>query len=187
MGKKGSSLFTINNVRTYPELRKATFRIINKIKSVDGFIFYSGIEKEQPNETHTPEALYTAILRDSIRRLDKYCRNNGATFSLLLDAIDSDEPGAKRKFRLSSINAASSEMFGLHHGYSCNSLLEPPYQLESHLYQNLQCADWICGLLNRYLTFIVESEEYPDYEIFSKYFSSRLEVALKAQSIKRKI
>jgi hypothetical protein len=43
--KKGAALYTIKNIKEYEELRKATFRLINKIKVCGGFVFYSGIEK----------------------------------------------------------------------------------------------------------------------------------------------
>lgn len=185
--KKGAKLFTVKNIETYPELRHATFRLINKINSIGGFIFYNGIEKDQPNDSHTPEALYISVLRDCIRRIDRFCNRNHATFSILLDAIDSDEPGAKRKFRLAGISAASSEMFGYHHGNSCVTLLEPPYQLESHLYQNIQCADWFCGLLGKYLCYAIQPDQYEDYEIINKYFDVRLQSALKAHSLRRKV
>ena len=184
--KKGSALYSIKNIEKYAELRKATFRIINKIKSIGGFVFYSGIEKDLPNEKHTPESLYLSVLRDSIRRIDRFCNNNKATFSMLLDAIDSDEPGAKRKFRLAGISAASSEMFGCHHGGKCNSLIEAPYQLESHLYQNIQCTDWFCGLLNRYITYKLMPEQYEDYKIVDTYFGIRLQSVLKAHSLRSK-
>lgn len=185
--KKGIRLYTIKNIQKYKELRHATFRLINKIKSSNGFIFYNGIEKNTPSNSHTSEGLYLSILRDSIRRIDNYCNNNGATFSILLDSIDSDEPGARRKFRIDGIKVASSEMFGIHRGYTCKALSEPPYQLESHLYQNLQCADWFCGLLGRYLTYKIFPEQYEDYKITSTYFEPHLNKILKAHSFRHKI
>ncbi|MDL2279484.1 DUF3800 domain-containing protein [Desulfovibrio sp. OttesenSCG-928-G11] len=183
--KKGAALYTIKNIEKYETLRHSTFRLINKIKASGGFIFYSGIEKEQPSDEHAPEGLYLSVLRDSIRRIDRYCTNNNTTFSMLLDSIDSDEPGARRKFRLEGIKVAGSEMFGSHRGYTCKALLEPPYQLESHLYQNLQCADWFCGLLGRYLAYTVLPNQYSDFKIVSDYFGSRLQSALKANSLRK--
>jgi hypothetical protein len=38
--KKGSALYTVKNVQKSQDLRNATFRLLNKIKKVDGFIFY---------------------------------------------------------------------------------------------------------------------------------------------------
>ena len=184
--KKGAALYTVRNIEEYEELRRATFRLINKIKSYGGFVFYNGIEKEPPSKEHATEGLYLSVLRDSIRRIGSYCLNNEATFSMLLDSIDSDEPGARRKFRLEGIKVAGIEMFGSH-SYSSRTLLEPPYQLESHLYQNLQCADWFCGLLGRYLAYTVLPDQYSDYKIVSKYFGWRIQGALKVSSLRKNI
>ena len=184
--KKGASLYTVNNIEKYEALRHATFRLMNKIKSSNGFLFYSGIEKDYPSEDHAPEGLYLSCLRNSIRRLDSYFSNNNTTFSILLDSIDSDEPGARRKFRLEGIKVSCSEMFGSHNGYTCKSLMEPPYQLESHLYQNLQCADWFCGLLSRCLSYEILPDQYDNYKVFKKYFWPKLKTILKASSLRRK-
>lgn len=43
--KKGSSLYTVENVERYPELRKLTNRLMNKLASVGGRVFYVGIRK----------------------------------------------------------------------------------------------------------------------------------------------
>ena len=143
------------------------------------------LKKPPPSKEHAPEGLYMSVLRDSIRRIDSYCSNNEATFSMLLDSIDGYEPGARRKFRLEGIKAAGSEMFGSHRGYTCKALLEPPYQLKSHLYQNIQRTDWFCGLLGRYLTYTVMPEQYSDYKIISDYFGLHLQSVLKANSLRK--
>jgi hypothetical protein len=183
--KKGAALYTVKNLEKYPALRQATYRLFNKIKACGGFLFYSGIEKEPPSEAHAPEGLYVSVLRDSIRRIDNYCTNNEATFSILLDSIDSDEPGARRKFRLEGIKAAGQEMFGSYRGYTSRALLEPPYQLESHLYQNIQCADWFCGILGRYFAYSVLPAQYSDYQIFNDYFGERFQGVSKASSLRK--
>jgi len=175
--KKGSALYTVKNIKKYDELRVATNRIINKVQKISGFIFFTGIGKDEPPPKHKPEALYISVLKDAIRKLDACFAKSDSTFSLFLDSIDSNEPGAKRKFRLSGIEAATAEMFGADPKYS---LLEPPYQLESHIYQNLQCADWFCGLFNRIFSYRVSPVEYQDFECFEKYFGARLTAIIKA-------
>ncbi|MCO8310803.1 hypothetical protein [Pseudomonas mandelii] len=52
----------------------------------------------------------------------------------------------------------------------CRTLIEPPIQAESHLFQ----TDWICGLIERLTALVVAPEEYPEPEPFDKYFSARL-------------
>jgi hypothetical protein len=181
--KKGSALYTVQNVIKYPELRKATYRIINKIRNIGGFIFYTDIEKDPLSPTPEAEVLYTSALKAAIRRLNAYCLELESTFSLFLDAVDSGESGDKRKFRLSGITVASIEMFGADPQFS---LLEPPYQLESHIYQNLQCADWFCGLFNRIHSFNVSPVEYNDFECFIKYFGDRLKTITKVSNLRRR-
>ena len=181
--KKGSDLYTFKNIERYRQLRQATNRLINKIKCIGGFAFFTGVEKEPPSPERIPEHLYYAILRDAIKRLDSYFSNNSATFSLFLDAVDSQDQGAKRRFRLKSIEAAGKSMFGSEH---CLSLQEPPYQLESHLYQNLQCTDWFCGLFGRRYAFKTCPKEYSEFECVEKYFGSRLDTILRAHKLRRR-
>ncbi len=180
--KKGSDLFRVQNINKYRELRQGTFRLINEVKAVGGFAFFYGQEKLAPKEGFTPEGLYFATLRDSIKQLDRYCAKNDSTFSLFLDAVDSYDPGAKRKFRLSGIETASKSMFGNSH---CFRLLEPPYQLESHLYQNMQCADWFCGLFGRRYAYRYSPTQYAQNECVERYFGARLDTILKANTMKR--
>ena len=54
------------------------------------------------------------------------------------------------------------------------TLVEPPLQGESHLFQTLQCADWICGLVGRLTALSVSPQEYAEWDIFHKYFDARL-------------
>lgn len=177
--KKGAALYTIKNIQKYQELRVATNRYLNKLKSLNGRVFHTGIEKETLPEGHHPEALFFSVLTDAIKRLNTFCKQGHATFNLLLDSVDSSE--GKQKFRLKSVEQASIAMYGEH----CACLIEPPYQLESHLYQNMQCADWICALIGRQLAYQC-STEFPDFEPVERYFGGRLEQLKKNSSFRRK-
>jgi hypothetical protein len=64
------------------------------------------------------------------------------------------------------------------------NIIEPPIEAESHLYQTLQCADWICGLIGRLIRYEIESTD--KYEIFEKYFKNRLEKISIRSSIRKK-
>ena len=60
--------------------------------------------------------------------------------------------------------------------YSNNNavrLLEPPMEVESHLYQTVQCADWICGLLGRISAYKFDPD-FAECEWAPKYFGDRL-------------
>lgn len=177
--KKGAALYTLTNINKYPELRKATNRYINKLRALGGFIFHTGIEKEPPRDRHSSEALYFSVLNDAIKRLNTFCSKDGTTFSLLLDSVDSSE--GKQKFRLKSVEQAGRAMFGEH----CACLLEPPYQLESHLYQNMQCADWICALMGRRLAYSC-SADFPEFEPVERFFGARIDKVKKNSSFRRR-
>ena len=64
--KKGSSLHTIRNVKSYPELRNFTNRLLNKIAALNGFVFHVGITKTAPVGSRDLEdgALASLTLRD---------------------------------------------------------------------------------------------------------------------------
>lgn len=86
--KKGSSLYTARNVVNYPELRRFTNRLFNKILSLNGFVFYVGIRKTASVDTHNPNNLYCKILSEAIKRLDEFCTKDCAPRSNFLLALD---------------------------------------------------------------------------------------------------
>ena len=69
------------------------------------------------------------------------------------------------------IPKAALTMFGEDY---CNKLVEPPFQVASHLYQTLQCADWICGLLGRLGAYEAEPQEFAEFEWARTFFKERL-------------
>ena len=52
--KKGASLYTVTNVTRYPELRKFTNRLFNKIERLGGYVFYVGVRKTAAPGAHNP-------------------------------------------------------------------------------------------------------------------------------------
>jgi hypothetical protein len=88
-------------------------------------------------------------------------------FQIVLDQTSEE-------FRMQAVEAAGLAMFG---DLQATRLIEPPMQVESHLYQTLQCADWICGLLGRYGSYTTEPTEWADYEWAEKYFGHRITTA----------
>ena len=100
--KKGSSLYTVTNVTKYPELRRFTNRLFNKIEKLDGFVFYVGIKKTASPGRHRPNQLYEQILLEAIKRIDEFCAkdcNPPDNFLLALDEYEqrlaAHESGAK--------------------------------------------------------------------------------------------
>lgn len=173
--KKGASLYTTTNVLRYAELRHATDRLLNRIRNDDGMVFYVGLEKTRSPEAHDPKRLYRAVLREAIKRLDGYCRRRG----LFMIVIDEQ---AEPDFRAELVGQASREMFG---EARRARMIEPPIQAESHLFQTLQCADWICGLVGRVGCHLVAPAEYEDLVWVPKYFSQRLEEVAPISGIRR--
>ena len=174
--KKGASLYTTTNVRKYPELRHATDRLLNRIRKEHGIVFYVGLEKTRSLEAHDPKSLYRAVMREAIKRLDGYCRRRRGLFMIVIDEQ------SEKDFRAELVSEASREMFG---DARRARMIEPPIQAESHLFQTLQCADWICGLVGRVGSHLVAPAEYEDLDWVPKYFSKRLKRVARVSGIRR--
>ncbi len=163
--KKGASLYTTQNVLEYAELRRATARLLNRIQKDDGMVFYVGLQKTQSPDEHDPKALYRAVLGEAVKRLDDFCERRESLFMIVIDELQD------RNFREEIVAEAFCEMFV---DARCARMIEPPIQAESHLFQTLQCADWICGLVGRVGCYLVSPAEYQDLIWVPRYFSHRL-------------
>ena len=166
--KKGAALYTTTNVLKYPELRRAAFRLFNQIERCGGHVFYVGVEKFSDVTKHSPNALTFAVLREAIRRLHSHCvkdTNENAGYLMFLDRREEET------YRDSLIKVTQQEMYGENPLWT---LLEAPTQVESHRYQLMQAADWICALIGRIEAYHTRQQEYPEYDWTDKYFTSRL-------------
>ena len=163
--KKGSALYTIQNIKKYPELRKATNRLLNQIKQINGFSIYVGVEKRHTEQKHDSKSLYHSVLGEAIKRIDQECQDRRSKFLLVLDEQE------ENVMRGQIVETASIEMFGAN---SRNKLIEPPMQVESHLYQTVQCADWLCGIFGRLAYYECDPDGKPDNEVAEKYFGARI-------------
>jgi hypothetical protein len=175
--KKGAALYTTTNVLKYRELRNATFRLMNRIERDEGMVFYVGLQKTRSLESHNPKNLYRAVLRESIKRIDQFCAVRNAHFQIILDELKNQDD-----FRTQIVSEASIQMFG---GEPRTTMIEPPLQAESHLFQTLQCADWLCGLIGRVGCYQVQPEEYQALEWTAKYFIHRLNRVAPSSGIRR--
>ncbi|MBJ9756643.1 DUF3800 domain-containing protein [Burkholderia cepacia] len=167
--KKGSAVYTVTNVDKYQELRKATFRLLNYIEKIGGHVFYTGAHKTVAPTEHDSAEIFKRQLVQTIRKLDRFCSEKDHSFLVLLDEQDAGD-----RWRESNVEACTLAMFE-DQSEKCRTLIEPPLQGESHLFQTLQCADWICGLVGRLAAFSVAPAEYAEWEIFHKYFHDRLQ------------
>lgn len=164
--KKGSQLYSVRNVERYAELRSMTFRLLKYIKKVGGHVFYTGEHKVTDPVAHDSAETFRRQLLQSVRKIDRYCVQEGATFILVLD-----EQKAGDDWRERNVEACTLAMFN-DASEKCRAMIEPPLQGESYLFQTLQCADWICGLIGRLTALSVAPDEFKDWQVFERYFAS---------------
>jgi len=173
--KKGSALYTERNVRTYPEVKKATFRLLNKIRQLDGFVIHVGVEKRRDLDMDSKK-LFHYVLRELIKRLDQECECSGSQFMMILDE---QEQNVMRK---EIVETSSLAMFG---SDQRKRLIEPPIQVESDLYQTVQCSDWLCALYGRLAYYSLLPADKPGYDIFENYFATRLKAVSRRTGLQR--
>jgi hypothetical protein len=164
--KKGSALFTTANIGKYPELTRFTARFFNKIEKCGGKIIYVGIRKTAEPKEHQSQALYRAVLRETIKRLDQYCAHDCDEESRIMIFMDQHEE------RDALLTEASRSMFS--RDSPRRHLVEPPVQMESHRYQTLQAADWICGLIGRFGAYWEDRESFPELRWTEELFHHRI-------------
>jgi len=166
--KKGAALYTTTNVLKYRELRRATFRLFNQIERCGGHIFYVGVEKFGDITKHSPNALTFAVLREAIRRLHSHCVRDINEDAGYLKFLDRRE---EQTYRDSLVTVTQQKMYRKNPRWT---LLEASTQVESHRYQLMQAADWICALIGRIETYHTRKQEYPEYDWTDKYFTDSL-------------
>jgi len=163
--KKGSALYTIKNIGKYRELRAFTNRSLNRINDCGGRVIYVGLHKQADTKDHKPLRLYLAVLKETLKRLNAFCENDPEKPDFLVVMDQHQE-------RESLLTEASRAMFGKQNPR--RRLIEPPFQVESHRYQTVQAADWICGLIGRLGPFWVSPEEFSDHSMAEQYFGTRV-------------
>ncbi len=164
--KKGASLYTVTNVIRYPELRRLTNRLFDKINGLGGFVFYVGVKKTLPPASHNPNRLYARVFLEAIKRIDGFCEEDCSSpdnFVLILDEHDQ---------RPALLTEAGRSMYAKNERR--RHLIEPPFHLESHRYQTVQAADWIAGLVGRLGAIWTDPVAYPQNAVFRRYSESRL-------------
>ncbi|WP_085601110.1 DUF3800 domain-containing protein [Pseudomonas sp. B10(2017)] len=166
--KKGSQLYALRNVVQYRELRNSTFRLLKYIKKIGGYVFYTGVHKVTDPDAHDSTETFKRQLLQSVRKIDRFCAQTDSTFMLMLD-----EQRAGNEWREKNVEVCTLAMFE-DASEKCRTLIEPPIQAESHLFQTIQAADWICGLIGRLTSLVVAPDEYQELEPFDTYFSARL-------------
>jgi len=173
--KKGSSLFTTQNVLKYRELRVFTNRLLNKIEACGGHVIYVGLHKQASPQEHKSTRLYLAVLRETVKRLNAICEHDPQRPNFLIVMDQHQE-------REAIITEVARAMFSKKNPH--RRLIEPPFQVESHRYQTVQAADWICGLIGRLGAYGTKSEEFAEFEWAERYFGARIRKASIASGIR---
>lgn len=164
--KKGARLLTTRNFQKYPNLQQAMGRLINHISRKGGRLFYCGTLKHRSPEASNAEGLYDSVLARSITQIDQFCSARNEYCLIILDQYAS---------RARLLETAKKTMFGAR---PARSLIEPPFHVESNLYQTIQAADWIATLISRLLAFRASPEEFSQWEWAERLFGDRLERVL---------
>ncbi|OKL46985.1 hypothetical protein BSR28_06080 [Boudabousia liubingyangii] len=163
--KKGAALLTTRNIETYRETRRIIARTLNALERLNAQVVFYGQEKPRGTFEQTGESnqdRYDHAIKQLIART-QWSIPDDENFLMVLD-----KQGIKE--RMEVFAGAAAFMFS---NQDATRLLEPPMEVESHLYQTVQCADWICALLGRIGAYKFD----PDFAEFSwapTYFGKRL-------------
>ena len=112
----------MTNVTRYPELRRFTNRLFNRIETLGGFVFHVRIRKTAPPGAHNPNRLYARVFLEAIKRIDEFCAEDcdpPENFALLLD---------EHQQRSALIAEAARSMYARHERR--RHLIEPPFHPE---------------------------------------------------------
>jgi hypothetical protein len=160
--KKGTNLFTKNSIHRYRAVREMGFRLLGEVSKRRGFVFYHGREKARGDEARNPVGLQTTVLAHAIRKLDRAASQANSRFALVMDQCSA---------RGELLECAQKTMFG---NKPCRNLVSPPFEVESHLDQCMQAADWIATLVGRVWAWQLDPEGFAEYAAYERYYGDRL-------------
>lgn len=171
--KKGTSLFTRKALERYTSVRESGFRLLYEIRKRGGFVFYYGREKMRDRDDLKSVGLQTTVLSHTIRRLDEIALRKNQRLAIVMDQSSS---------RGDFLDTAQKTMFGKN---ACRQIVSPPFEVVSHLDQNVQAADWIAALLGKLYAHKLHPESFPEYEIYERFFWRRMESCSHGCSVER--
>ncbi|MFT4186685.1 MAG: DUF3800 domain-containing protein [Micrococcaceae bacterium] len=163
--KKGSALLTTTNINKYRETRRIINRVISLLDRLGAQVVFYGQEKPRGGPTEISDTnadRYDHAMKQLIKRIH-WDLPEDENFLMVLDKQGDRE-------RLEIFAGSASFMFS---HQDAVRLLEPPMEVESHLYYTVQCADWICGLLGRIAAYKFDPD-FSEFDWAPKYFGKRL-------------
>lgn len=159
--KKGSALYTAKNYEKYPgDVTRMTRRLLDGITDLGGHTVYIGACKNALPEEHDSKLLYRSTFELLLRRLNAFGASKGAHVLVVMD---------EHEDRDALLDQAARMMY--HDAERLQHLLEPPYEVESHRYLTVQCADWICGLIGRFGAYRAAPEGFAEFAWAEKEFA----------------
>ncbi|MGV0879312.1 DUF3800 domain-containing protein [Martelella sp. FLE1502] len=169
--KKGNQIFT--SARAY-RTKRLGFALINEIKSNGGKIIYQGIEKYTDPEKSNGPGLYKTVLSKTIRAVDRKFQPDKEVYAIIVDQHNDRE-----KLMVSAQQTMYSRVNGAY------GLMEPPYQVESHLYPSVQMADWVSSIVGSLWNYKTRPEQFQDESWAEAYFEDRINSAATHSSLQR--
>ena len=185
--EKASNFFKNSQFNGKSAIRRekinAVNRLLLKVHSLGGFFIHVGIEKDRVADNSNAKGLYKHVLKEVIKRLDEEMANRKSNFMIVLDQQDDmNRKNDGNSMRHELVKQASFSMFGQDKRLN---LIEPPIQAESHLYQTIQCADWICGLVGKLSYYNVKPDDCENLKVFHDLFFERLSMVERRSGIRR--
>lgn len=169
--KKGTNLFTEKSIEKYPAIRATAFRVLNKVRQCNGRVFYYGRDKIRGKTDLNANGLYKTVFAHALRQIDSYCDGIGQNLTVIVD---------EHSARPELIETAAKTMYGAE---PTRRLLNPPFETESHLNQNIQAADWIATLVGRLWNYRLDPAGFAGLEPYERYFWSRLHAVATHSSV----
>lgn len=163
--KKGSALLTTKNIETYAQTRRIVFRVLSTLDKLGARVVFYGQQKPcggPDTVLETTSQRYGHAMKQLITRVQGDLPGH-ETFLIVLD-----KQGKRERLEIFAETAAF--MFS---NNNADRLIEPPMEVESHLYQTVQCADWICAILGRISAYLLDPE-FAEFTWAPKYFGTRL-------------
>ncbi|MDR1649898.1 MAG: DUF3800 domain-containing protein [Synergistaceae bacterium] len=159
--KKGNKLFQTHGNLKYRGSNQRIFQmVIKNIQRFGGFVIYTGMLKYKSPDSHNSKNLYMSVVTELHKRVHHFCEKRSSKSIIVLDQCGGDD------FRTTTVDTSALSIFGT---TKYHSIIEPIFQAESHLYQNLQCADWICAVISRIQAYEYDPVQYKELEWIRKY------------------
>lgn len=161
--KKGTSFIRKKPVEKYPEIRRTIFRILNDLERRGGFVFYYGREKRRNATGYNSTGLYKTVFSHALRNINEYCEQKEKHFVVVVDQHSS---------RKELLETSVKTMYG---NQPCRKMASPPFEVESHISQNIQAADWVATIVGKMYAYSLCPDAFPEHEMIDKYFGDRIQ------------